>query len=301
MKLNYISISDNSMASYRYQITTPAKELAKMGHQVIVSSNPLDDIDVYIFHKHLRFEEQDMAKELKKKAKIVFVISDAHFDDNDPWRDHYINMCAIADKVVCATEALAKTIKAFTGINATVIFDPWGVEFEEKQPCYKPNGKLKLMWFGHPSNFNGLFSVLNYLLDNEILVVTSKEVEKIKGLNGYELIPIPYNISNMAKTFEKCDAVIIPQNLNDITKLAKTHNRVVDSFRAGKFVVCSPVDAYLDFKDYAYIGDVVQGVEWLKEQNPKEIEERITKAQEFIRKTFDPKILIKQWEEVLCH
>ena len=300
MRINYVTVADDTLASFRYQIATPVQELRKKRHIIIISAQPMDGADTYVFHKHLRLEEQNMAKELRmvKEAKVVFVISDSHFEDK--YADHYINMCCIANRVVCATEALAKIVKTFTGVDAEVIFDPWGVEFEEKQPGFKPDGKLKLMWFGQPSNFKGLFDVLPHLIDNEMLIVTSPKVGKIKFDNGEELKTIPYSISNMKKTFEECDAVIIPQDLSDLTKIAKTHNRIVDSFRAGKFVVASPVDAYLDFKDYAYLGDVKEGIEWLKKQNTEEIEKRIAGAQEFIRKTFVPEIIAKQWEKVLC-
>ena len=70
----------------------------------------------------------------------------------------------------------------------------------------------------------------------------------------------------------------------------------MDSFRAGKFVIASPVDSYLDFRNWAYIGDMKEGMDWLKQQKPEQIEMVIGKAQEFIRNTFDPAIIARQWE-----
>jgi hypothetical protein len=110
---------------------------------------------------------------------------------------------------------------------------------------------------------------------------------------------IKYSIGNMKKTFELCDVVIIPQDTNNPRRISKTHNRIVDSFRAGKFVIASPVDSYLDFKEWAFIGNMKSGLDWLKHQSSEAIEERISKAQEFINRTFDPKITAKQWETTL--
>ncbi len=301
MRINYVTITDNTMGSYRYQIETPAIELKRLGHEVIITSHPFPDMDVYLFHKHFRTEEQQMIRDIKFQDSnpiTVFIVSDSHF--NSRHREHYMTMIKRADQVVASTDKLAEYIKEETGVTATVIFDPWGIEFEEQPPSYNPNGNINAMWFGHKSNIRGISDCMMKVKDLKYTIITNPEVRGIVLDDGV-CNAIPYSIKEMENGFKKCDIVIIPQNLNDPTKLAKTHNRMVDSFRAGKFVVASPVSSYLLFKEWAYIGDVEEGIKWLRNQSKEEINSRIGKAQEFIRKIFDPKIIAKQWEQALIH
>ena len=284
MKINYVTVAGSELGSFRYQLLTPAKELEKRGHEIIFSDEPIEKCDVYVFHKHFRpIKEQKMMK--GSGGLSVFAVSDYHF--NTVNRNHYLEMCKSADIVVSATRKLAEYIKQETGRESKVIYDPWGVEFDEQKPSFAPKDSLIALWFGHSSNLRGLQDNLLALDTCRIMIVTNAESPKV----------IPYSIENMKQAFRLCDFVVIPQNLSEPGKQTKTHNRIVDSFRAGKFVVASPVDSYLDFKDWAFIGDIKEGVQWLKKQPKEEIEKRILGAQEYIRKTFDPKMIGKQWEK----
>ncbi len=301
MKINYVTICNDTIGSFRYQIVSQAIELKRLGHEVIITSHPFPDMDVYLFHKHFRPEEQEMIKDIKNQPTnpvTVYIISDSHFDSR--WREHYLTMIKNADRVIATTETLAGYIKDETGVDAIVIYDPWGIEFDEQKPSYSPNGKLKVMWFGHKSNVGGLLDFMRQAKNIDFTIITNPEVRGIVLDDGI-CNTINYSIDAMKEGFRKCDIVIIPQNLNNPAKLAKTHNRIVDSFRAGKFVIASPVNSYLVFKDWAYIGDIEEGIQWLKEQSKEEINNRIGKAQEFIRETFDPRIIAKQWEQALTH
>jgi len=285
MKINYVTVAGHTLGSYRYQLLNAAEQLMAMGHSCVFSCDPIPDCDVYIFHKHFRYEEQETIKQVT--GKTVFAVCDYHF--NTVHRQHYVNMINSADLVVAATKKLAGYIKDETGKDATIIYDTWGVEFEEQPPRFRPNGELVCMWFGHISNIEALQKNIKKLDGCKLMVVTDGKNPKF----------IPYSIRNMKGAFSQCDLVIIPQDETDPRRLSKTHNRVVDSFRQGKFVIASPVDAYMDFKDWAYIGDMKAGLDWLKEQRPEDIERVIGKAQDFIRKTFDPVVIAKQWEAAL--
>ena len=282
MRINYVTIAGHELGSYRYQLFTPATELMKKGHEITFSPEPIEDCDVYVFHKHFRDREVKMIREVK--GLKVYAISDFHF--NTVNRKHYSGMCQEADLIVCATNRLSELVEKETGKKTEIIFDPWGIEFCEQKPNYSPHGELIALWFGHMSNIKGLQDNIESLRGCRLMIVSNADS---KGI-------IPYSIDTMKIAFERCDFVVIPQDINEPGKQTKTHNRIVDSFRAGKFVIASPVDSYLDFKDWAYIGDIKEGVEWLKRQSITEIETRILKAQEYIRKTFSPEKIADQWE-----
>jgi hypothetical protein len=239
---------------------------------------------VYVFHKHFRaLDEERMIKEVN--GLKVYQISDYHFNtSNGP---HYINMCKAADIVVSATHKNAEYIEQATGKKPIVIYDTWGAEFDEQKPLFDPKGELVALWFGHKSNIKGLQDRIHDLDGCRIIVVTNSDKPNI----------VPYSIQNMKVAFSKCDFVVIPQNLDEPGKQVKTHNRIVDSFRAGKFVIASPVDSYLLFRDWAWLGDIKEGVEWLRNQSKEDIERMISEAQKFINKTFSPSIIADQWEQ----
>ena len=249
MKINYVTVSSSGLGSYRYQLFNAAQELMKMGHSCVFSTDPIPNCDAYVFHKHFRKEEQEIIKQVK--GKKVFAVCDYHFSTEH--RQHYVSMINSADLVVAATNKLAEHIKKETGKDATVIFDTWGTEFAEKKPKFRPNGDLVCLWFGHSSNIQGLKDNLDKLTDCKLLIVTNAPNPRF----------IPYSIENMKLAFDKADLVIIPQDVTDPRRDCKTHNRVVDSIRAGKFVVASPVDSYKFFNDGVFLGDMKLGLDML--------------------------------------
>lgn len=301
MKLNYISVSNHLLGSFRYQIITPAIVLQKLGHEVLITSEPMPGFDVYLFHKHFNEQDIDFIQNVKKqenKPKTVYIISDSHLTTRN--RDHQLKMIEHADIVVVITRKLAEYVKADTGRDAVVIYDPWGIEFQEQIPLYNPGERIKALWFGHKSNLPALLKKLKVLRDIDVSIIVGPDIGGLT-VDGEDWPIIQYNIPAMIQGFHNCDVVIIPQDMKNPAKLAKTHNRIVDSFRAGRFVIASPVDAYLDFKEWAYIGDIREGLDWLKEQPREEIERRIGEAQEFIRKTFNPERIGRQWEQALLN
>ena len=283
MKINYVTVANENLASYRYRIQIPAKHLLDMGHEVVVGR--VVEADVGLYGKHFDYSEYDCAKS-GVHGKVVFDCIDDHF--KGPHREYYAKMVEVADEVVCTTSFMWDVICEETGVSAHVIIDPY--EFDEVSAHY--GGTRNILWFGHQSNLPSLEKVLGHLDDYKLTTVSNATLAK-KKINF-----VPWSPNAVRHELAVTDVVIIPSS-TDRAKQVKGANRMVESIRRGRFVVANYTPAYDEFKKWMYIGDIQGGLEWVRKQSKGEIVKRITEAQAHVRKMFDPLKIAKKWESVL--
>ena len=283
MKINYVTIANEYLASYRYRIHIPVKHLRDMGHEVVVGMAVEADVGVY--GKHFSYSEYDCAKS-NMHDKVVFDCIDDHFKGLH--KEYYSKMVDVADEVVCATPFMWDVICEETGVNAHVIIDPY--EFDEAPAHY--SGTRNILWFGHRTNLSSLEKVLGHLDDYKLTTVSNATLAK------GDINFVPWSPGAVRHELAVTDVVIITSS-TDREKQVKGANRMVESIRRGRFVVANYTPAYDEFKKWMYIGDIQGGLEWVRKQSKGEIVKRITEAQAHIRKMFDPLKIAKKWESVL--
>lgn len=218
-------------------------------------------MDVVVYGKHWL----SMA-DLSQFKKRVFDVCDDHF-----WTSHdayYREHIAKADLVTCNSETMKDIIRRETDRIATVIPDPY--ESEEK-PAGMGSG---LLWFGHQSNLPDLHPYLD--LEPEILTGTDWGREK------------------QLAALDKCAAVLIPTGKS----MAKSANRLIESVRNGRFVIAGYLPAHEEFKPFMWIGDIRDGVEWLKEY-PRDAVKRVGFCQQYIRDKYSPEAIGRLWFNAL--
>lgn len=218
--------------------------------------------DVLVYGKH--FLSFDQTRNFKRK---VFDICDDHFDKLD-LGDYYRAHAAAADAVTVNSEVMQEIVLKETGREATVIPDPY--ESAEQRPGIG-NG---LLWFGHQSNLK----TLEPYSDLEIKTLTAPEWTRERQLDA----------------IRECAFVILPTD----DRRAKSANRLIEAVRNGRFVIAGPLPAHDEFKNYMWIGDIREGIEWAK-YHPIECEERIRACQDFIDGKYNPATIGKQWAKVL--
>lgn len=234
---------------------------AKIPQQELEKLGMGKGIDILVYGKHLVPEHV-----VKRFGKRVYDICDDHF--RDEFADYYIEHAVKADLVTCNSEAMREIILQHTGRHATVIPDPY--ESEEK-PAGMGNG---LLWFGHKSNFVDL----KPYLDLKPEIVTGPDWSREKQLAA----------------LEKCAAVIIPTGKS----MAKSANRLIESVRNGRFVVAGWLPTHEEFKPFMWIGDIRDGVEWVKHY-PNEAIKRVASCQEYIRHEYSPEAIGRLWFNAL--
>lgn len=261
MNASFIHGGGPGMASYRYRAAIPARELG-------ASLNDRS-AGALVFAKPTK-EEYEFAVQSASKWLIADFCDD-HFDRFS----HYGEFARLADAVSCPTAEMAKVIKAWTGLTATVIPDPY--EFEERPPhC---NGD-RLLWFGHSTNFGSLARVLQRLNDYELTIVSN-----FPGA-------MPWSLETMAEQFAVADIVILPA-----TEPYKSPNRALEAIRQGCFVVAEPHPSLVGIEGI-WIGDIPEGIEWARE-NPLEANEWTRQAQQKIRDVYSPRTLAFAWRNLL--
>ena len=294
MKINFVTVANKDIASYRYHNLIPANQLKELGHEVNISPMPELDADIYCFSKHFNSGDYWYMRGLQGAGKeTVFHCCDNHF--NTKMASHYRRMIEGVDKVVTSTEELASIIKVETGVDATVIYDPY--EMEEAEPRFKPDGKLKLLWFGHPTNIKPLLDLWPKLGAYNVMIMSDPNLQ-IEQDNGKGLIPVaPWSLKNVNEALDQCDAVIIPSAMGERQRV-KSPNRLVEAVRKGKYVLADALPSYKTFDKWMMIGDIESGLRTLKEAPRKAVEDRIRDAQAYIRENHSPEACGKQWEEV---
>lgn len=292
LRINFVSVANEQLASYRYHIQIPARELANLGHKVDISKFPVLDADVYVFSKHYNLGDYWSVRGLKTDdRKTVFHCCDNHFMDSHG--DHYRRMIFNTDQTIVTTETMASMVKMETGFDATIIPDTY--EFEEKAPSFNPKDRLKLLWYGNPTNFSDLLDIAPEIRDYSLGICTDNAI--LKDIHG-DATTFPYSPDNLRKAFEWCDAVIIPSSMEK-DKIVKSHNRLVEAVRQGKFVIANALPSYREFSDWMWVDGIQEGLAWVTTKPNREIEKRIQLAQTYIEQKYNASLIGELWQKAL--
>lgn len=310
------------LASYRYRMIIPAKELKKRGHEVLaigVSSaaggyeyavQQLQHADVVVFGKMLELTLQARLLDAARKANIGAVVDvcDDYFAGS-PAGQFYASVVASGDAVSVASRVLAARVAAVTGRSASVIVDP--CDGALGAPKWAPGATLEAVWFGHETNLIGLDKALGGIAASGIalrlVIVTAGTPEVLEWVRkssaalpaGIRLEFREWSLEATAQALGDCDIVVLPIDLERKFSLSKGPNRMVEALWAGRFVVAHPLPAYEEFGEWAWVGgDIAAGLDWAI-KHPAEIVGRIAHAQDYIGARFTAQSVAEAWENLL--
>jgi hypothetical protein len=192
---------------------------------------------------------------------------------------------------------LRERIGVWLARRSRVGLDPW---------------RLKLLWFGHPSNVVSVLRLLPELEDfgkrTPILLecitrpgtqLDDKVAASETQSAGLRIISSPWSLDYMPSAFEQCDAVILPQLAEDPQKRAKSNNRLVDAIQAGRFAVAHPIPSYAELREFCWVGESIrEGLHWLV-RHPAEALRRLIAGQAHVARYHSPKTLADFWLRAL--
>lgn len=216
--------------------------------------------DVLVYGKHFINPHGSVFK------KFVYDVCDDHF--SDAHAEYYLKHTKAADLVTCNSDKMRDVIYGYTGRVALVIPDPYE---SEEQPAGTGKG---LFWFGHQSNL----PTINPYLDLGVELLTGEAWSRPRQLDG----------------LRRCAAVLLPTD----RRQAKSANRLIEAARNGRFCICGPLPAYDEFKEWMWVGDIREGVEWFN-NNPEEAVKRVKACQDYIRDKYSPEAIGRLWLNAL--
>jgi len=312
----------SAAASVRYRVLAPAAELAARGHQNRLlrydPEMPIDALDQYLTCDVLvvskvltRGKYEIVARAQTLGTRVVFDLCDDHF--HTPQLEvTYRRLAAVADRLVASTPDMAAVIERETGQRAVVVSDPY--EGPAGEPCFSPaHQRLRLLWFGHPTNFDTLTAIIGGLqqLSHELPIglevisdpAGTRVEEALRGLDGGEHSNFTTRFTrwSLEATWQglaACDLVLLP-SLDGVRKQVKSPNRLVESLRAGRFVVAYPLPSYRALAPYTWLGeDICAGIRWAV-ANRAEAQNRLSAGQRYVNEHFSPASIARLWDAVL--
>lgn len=213
------------------------------------------------------------------------------------------------------TEALRERLAADARHGISVIEDP----FESPspgEPRFAPGPVLRLAWFGvfapefRPfveSHFMLIASKLRSRPIELAFVTHATQAALVHDMAAalrevnprFLLRHVAWSVQATARELERADLVVLPQDAGSDWGYVKSHNRLVETIRAGRLAVASPIPAYQELADAAWVGDdLAAGVEWAL-GNPAEVVRRVAAGQAHVAERFAPSRIASQWARAL--
>ena len=176
-----------------------------------------------------------------------------------------------------------------------------------QKPKFVPGKVLKLLWFGHPTNYNYLATLIPSLKTFSqqqkchLTIVSSPELkEKVptveKPLSAhFQIRFIAWSFLSQREALADCDLVLIPGDPADPRKSGASSNRIAETLQAGRFPVAAALGSYLPYEQAAWLGkDLITGIDFALSQ-PQEVLARIRRGQAQVKATVMPGVVGKQW------
>jgi glycosyltransferase involved in cell wall biosynthesis len=220
----------------------------------------------------------------------------------------------LACPVTVPSSALRERLAPDARYGISVIEDPY--ESAAGEPRFMPGSILRFVWFGVfgpplrasiEAQFTGIARRLAGRAAELVFVthISRENLVREMALALREAHPnfsirfVEWSLETTARELEHADLVVLPQDAASDWGRVKSHNRLVEAIRAGRFAVVSPVPSYLELKDYAWVGDdLADGIAWALE-HPAEARARLIAGQTYIAERFAPARIGAKWADVL--
>ncbi len=214
-----------------------------------------------------------------------------------------------------STEALRTQLLPEARHGVTVIEDPYERE-TINAPRFSPQQQLRFAWFGvfgpplMPLLSTAFGEVarrisprpaqLRFITHISQASLAREFAEKLRSVHpGFVLRFVPWSREAVDAELRKADLVLLPQDTASPWGRVKSHNRLVEALRAGRFALASPIPSYLELGDYAWTGgNLADGFDWAL-RHPSEVLARIAAGQRYVEKRFAPAVIGERWAQVL--
>lgn len=296
-------------ASHRLRGEITANELRKLGLDA-KATRSLDTVDnntIVVFLKLTQPQEIQQAKD--QGALTIYDLCDNKFDE----REEFLPCCQLADIVTCNSEQMAISVKENTGRDGMVIPDP--AERPLLPAKFSPDKQIKLLWFGSSASLKFVPWVdLWQQLESQIVhfrfdIITAKpdrmknkmlsrqQSGVIKNVDFNKIQWHEWSWELQGQLLADTDLVLIPVVTDNYRTDTKSANRLIDSLMSGKFVITTPLASYVEFEQFTWQQDMINGIQWAQ-NHPERVILKVSQGQEHVVKNYSPEVIAKQWLKV---
>ena len=307
MKIRFFSDAyKGKRASHRLRGEVTADALARQGidSAILRDWSDVDANTIVVFLKRSQPESILRAKSLG--AYTVYDLCDNKFGE----KEEYVPCCLAADLVSANSENMALAAKENAGRTAIVMPDPY--ERPRLEPHFQPNTPIKLLWFGSQSSFKffPLAEVWQRLereiVDYEFTMISAKtdrvlskmqtrqQKGQIRGINFSKIKMEEWTWERQGQLLAQADIVLMPVQTDNPRTDTKSANRLIDSIISGCYVITTPLASYLEFGDYTWQQDYIQGIKWAI-ANPNRVNKAIARGQKYVANKFSAETLSSQF------
>ena len=344
----------SEVASVRRELLLPAKALQERGHDTRLVSlsamarlhirEELDQADCIVFGKIFHNPQRDGTEPFSAEAaeyarvleqrrddqRLYFCLSDDHFEDAR-FAGFYRSVAAKCRGWIVSSPAIGERLRESPG---PVHVYPEPVEMPRGEPRVPRRGqrhrlavalarrakvgldpwRMRLLWFGHPTNLPSLLAVVPELeaLAHDVPLylecVTQPGAELAARLSNRDAgfsAPLKIGVSAWSldatrAALERCDAVLLPQLTESASRRAKSNNRLIDSLHAGRFAIAHPLPSYSELREYAWVGPSIgEGLRWLL-RHADEALSRLKRGQDHVAEHHSRDALGRFWLDALA-
>lgn len=211
-------------------------------------------------------------------------------------------LARMSRKVIVQTAAMRAAVREHFGADAAVIEEP--LYLPGGEPRFSPDGALKLLWYGHPNNFDTLPRAASELTDLRepplSLCLMSEQplppetAESVRWQSFAAIRFAPFSLAAQAAELAACDLVVIP-TLPTEEKTVKPAGRLVAAIQSGRFAVAHDHPAHRELADYCWCGDdLAEGVRWAL-GHPDEALSQLSAGQDYVRQRFSMDAVCRGW------
>ena len=254
----------------------------------------------------------DACRAVKRHGiRLALDICDSPFGEKpDAVSEFYSQALGMADAVVVNSARMAEKITPHLKNPPTIIAD--AILGAMSAPAFAPAKRLKLLWFGHPSNLRFLEPWVHKLLKDaprpcRLVLVTQdghgarEAAQQIQAhyAPAFETRFVEWSLESTQRELSACDIALLPGVPSDALKGGVSANRIAEILNAGRFPVASPMHSYLEFEHAAWLGnDLIEGIRWAQ-ANRGEVIARIERGQTLVEEKFAMRKLGDLWCELL--
>ena len=260
-----------------------------------------------------------LARLKRKKVPIAIIYSD-HVEEWYPsTRELYKDFLHLSDHIIFPCTAIQKKcLKWVPAIKSfSIIEDPWQVK--QRPFNTKTGNEINALWFGHHTNLPFMLNLLNDLKKYSLATKTHinlnlltsqhglnkyrKFINKFSNLDTFKINCIIWNEHDqpfqLECELEKATFSLIPSDPKNPHKSSASHNRLVDSVRAGCITIASPLESYIELSKVALIGpNLIELLHYANQQKQRLAEKYNSNRTKYLKR-FSPEFNKYCWEKCI--